>query len=608
MSAMDLIEQLRELPNSASEEHFWAEFLSCLKELCRARQALAVQQDESGAWQLVGAEGDLAALPTDLAAVVGADGQRALSQGYAYRHDQDADGRLRSVLLVRSGSRHDLLLLLCLPGRERSHMNELLLRAQLVADIPERRTKDSVSSSDEPQQGQERDVFLDFLDMVGSVMEEADFGPACLALVNGLTERLGCAQVALGWRQDGYVRTQCISHLSRFDQKTENIRLLEAAFEEAADQESLLAYPDDADGPRIILAHERLCRTLGYQRVLSLPLRAGRGDVTAVLAISEQEPSLDDQRILELQCALGLLLPWLQELKQRDGWWGVRLWRDLRCRMSRLLGADYFWQKVLALSLAPILMYIVFGTWDFRLEAGMQLVTDSTRQLGAPYDGHVDTIYASVGDEVTKGAILARLDVQDLALQEVGIRAKMRSLRADADKARAGNSLADMEIANARYAQAQADLERLIYNRNQAEIKAPFAGVVVEGERKDLLGAPVHKGDRLFRLARIEGLYAQLLLPEEDIQYVTVGAVGTIALLAQPENHISFHIKKVIPMARVEGQKGNHFLIKAELTDPVQPWWRPGMSGIARIDAGRKPIIWLWTYRLIDTMRLRFWL
>jgi hypothetical protein len=34
---------------------------------------------------------------------------------------------------------------------------------------------------------------------------------------------------------------------------------------------------------------------------------------------------------------------------------------------------------------------------------------------------------------------------------------------------------------------------------------------------------------------------------------------------------------------------------------------RPGMAGISKIEIGREKLIWIWTRRLIDWLRLTVW-
>jgi hypothetical protein len=48
-------------------------------------------------------------------------------------------------------------------------------------------------------------------------------------------------------------------------------------------------------------------------------------------------------------------------------------------------------------------------------------------------------------------------------------------------------------------------------------------------------------------------------------------------------------------------------MIRARFVDDPQSWWRPGMTGVARIDAGDRNILWLMTRRAVDAIRLKLW-
>ena len=52
---------------------------------------------------------------------------------------------------------------------------------------------------------------------------------------------------------------------------------------------------------------------------------------------------------------------------------------------------------------------------------------------------------------------------------------------------------------------------------------------------------------------------------------------------------------------------GNHFLARAEHPAKDGKWWRPGMSGIAKIDVGQRSIIWILTHRTIDFFQMLIW-
>lgn len=594
--AETLLSTLHELRRRRDDPDFWTRFCATVGALCRARGALVIVAGAEGAsWTELAADlppdGVLAAARDALLDELAA---RALGRGFA---QASRDGALVVAVSVL-GTEAPTLLLLEIPARERAQLNELVLRARLVADLP---PVGGAAAAGAP------DGLIDVLDLLINVMREQRFGAASLALVNGLAAHLGITQVALGWSEGGYVRAQAISHLDRFERKTENVQLLEAAFEEALDQEADLHWPAGEDDGVVVVAHGRFLRALGYREGASLVLRHGDAEPEAVVLLATEHGPLPAEALPDVRFALHLLLPWLDNLRGRDRWAGARLAAWARDGLGRLVGPEHVGRKAVGAVVAGALLYVLLGTWSHEIEASAELRTDSTRVVSAPYEGFFDEVHVTAGDAIDAGAVLGTLDVQDLHLQESESLADIRRYRAEADRARAAGEMAEMEISSARQEQAVARLERVRYLLEQASLEAPFDGIVVEGERSDLLGRPVRQGDPLFRIARIEGLYAVLQVPERDIRWLEDAEGGSLRLLSQPGVEIPFHIETLIPVARVRGQEGNHFLVKVRLTVEPEEWWRPGMAGMARIDAGRANIAWLLTHRLIDQLRITFW-
>ena len=51
----------------------------------------------------------------------------------------------------------------------------------------------------------------------------------------------------------------------------------------------------------------------------------------------------------------------------------------------------------------------------------------------------------------------------------------------------------------------------------------------------------------------------------------------------------------------------NLFRVEAPLTVKPDGRLRPGMEGVAKVDAGERGLLWIWTRRLIDWVRLLIW-
>lgn len=534
---------------------------------------------------------------------------RALAQGQAYT--PDAQGQIvAAVRLVDPDG--TTLALMEIPARERAAINDLLVRAQLVADLPAGSAlapaPGSAAATDSRAlvPAQER---VGLVDLVARVMKETQFGAASLALVNLLAAELKCDQVVLGVAEHGQVRVEAISHIDRFERKAENVQLLEAVLEEALDQHGDLVYPLPADSPAISLAHDRLARMMGYGHLATLVVRDDESPQRPPMALmlGRREGGFDAAVLHQVSVAMHLLQPWLATLRERSQGLARRSWGRLRQGLREGLSPERPWRKLLALAALLFVLGISFGTWPYRLEAPAELSTDSVQVVSAPFEGYLRQVNANLGDAVRAGAVLAQLDTRELALQAADLASELGRHEAEADRARALGQAAETQISLARAAQARARLERVQFQLRQAEVLAPFDGVVVEGERRELAGTPVRQGDKLFRLARVEGLYLVVHVAERDIRDLPEQARGRLRLLSQPDREIGFRVETLVPIAQVRGTQGGQFHLKARLDPAAEPWWRPGMTGLAQIDVGDRTILWIWTHRLIDTLRLKLW-
>ncbi|WP_439114095.1 efflux RND transporter periplasmic adaptor subunit [Hydrogenophaga sp.] len=607
--ATELLELLRVLRLSPRDTAFWPRLCVAINALGRGRSAMLLSR-QGERWQPLALcappdgmlEMQVAQLLPQLIGRAARHGHATLAQG--------DDAIVACVRLL--GDEGELYALVEIPARERASLNELLLRLQLIADLPLSRqepTDAGTAGTAAPGTAGAVDAhLLELLDLAARVMQEQAFGPAALALVNGLVPLTGCDQVVLGWKEVSYVRAKAISHLDRFERKAENVQLIEAALEEALDQQTDIVYPAPPAYGGVVLAHERLGRAINHTHMRSLVLHRADESPEAVVLLAAQTDRFAPELMHQVSVAMHLMLPWLADLHQRDRWFGARWWQRVHHQAGQWFGPDKP-VRTLGIGLASLLLlFVLVGTWPHRIEANAELVTDSTQLVSAPFDGFVQEVGVSLGDEVQANALLGRLDVRDLLLQESEIGADLRRYIAEADRARAQGELAEVEIAQARVAQAQARLDKVLFYLQQAQIKAPFAAVVVEGDRRDLAGMPVRQGDRLFRLARVEGLYAALHMPERDVRHLQPNAVGELRLLSEPNRSIGFRVQSTVPVAQVKGQQGNHFWVRVQLTDPPEDWWRPGMSGMAQVDAGRKNIAWLLTHRLVDLVRMKLWI
>ena len=261
---------------------------------------------------------------------------------------------------------------------------------------------------------------------------------------------------------------------------------------------------------------------------------------------------------------------------------------------------------MIAIIVLAALLVLCLGSKSFRVEAPFTVVSDNLVFVPSPFDGYIDEVSAEPGDEVAAGASLLSLDSRELLLEVASAESERHRYEREEEKARGEGELAAMRIAEAMANQAASRLALLRHRLAQAEVVAPFAGVLVEGDLKERRGSPVRQGDILMKIAQLEGLSMQLKVDERDIHYVTGETLGEIAFASQPKLKFPIVIDRIEPAARADAE-GNTVIVRCAPGGDQLDWWRPGMTGIAKLDCGDRKLIWIFSRRTIDFLRMFLW-
>ena len=109
----------------------------------------------------------------------------------------------------------------------------------------------------------------------------------------------------------------------------------------------------------------------------------------------------------------------------------------------------------------------------------------------------------------------------------------------------------------------------------------------------------------LFELAPLDGYRIVLEVDERDISHVEVGQTGALALTSSPGEPLTLTVRRIIPIAIAENGQ-TFFRVEADLDSPREGL-RPGMEGIAKLDAGQRQRLRVWARPIVDAVRLWFW-
>lgn len=545
--------------------------------------------------------------------------QRAKEKGFAQEPLFDSLFSIQQPLCLVStletgDENNEAFLLLIVDKRNYPQLNETIVRLRLLANLPalfHERTTLSVSPNLTKAPAEFEQIIAlssDILALSALVINQTHFVSACILLTNEIAARFHCSRVYIGWDDGDYVKTIAVSHLDSFERTTEMIQWIEAAFEEAFDQNAELLFPDEHNDTSVIsAAHKNYLQKTNTTQLLSLPLRRDGQHVLAVLSCEKNDGIFTEKEIDALRLVLNQITPWLDELHFKNQFVGVRLKQMAQTTLNHWFNTENSVKKLGILALSGLLLFVLLGRWEYRIEATAVVETDDLAYLTAPFDGYIDNVTVHAGDKVNRDALLMQMNTQELYLKESEAYSDVQRFLREGEKARGNDQNADMLIAEARTQQAQAKLDEIRFYLQRATLKAPFNGVIIEGDKEDLLGVPIAKGDTIFKLAKLTGMYLKIIVDEKDINELSENQIGEAVLLSKPDIKLPIHVEKIIPLAEVDSAGLNGFNVKVLFDDAPQEWIRPGMSGVVKVDAGKRNILWILTHKTVDFLRLYFW-
>lgn len=433
--------------------------------------------------------------------------------------------------------------------------------------------------------------------------------PAATALASELATRLGCEWVAIGFVEDHFCRVVALSHGGIGEGSSDALKAFGAAMDEALDQAldqaATVVLPQLPDcPPRIVLAHDELLRTRGGA-VCTIPIGVGRELVGAVLLQFSDPAALRPADIGDWGHAVALLGPVLHFMAHRERPLRRRARDRLRQAWARLRAPDNARWRFGLSAAAAALAGLLLVPLEYRIGGNARVEGEIQRVLVAPVDGFLKQSLVRPGDMVKAGQVLAELAEQDLQLEHNRWASELAQHENAYAAAMARADRAQLVISQAKADEARAQLALVDEQLGRTRIEAPFDGVVIRGDLSQSLGSPVQRGDVLLTVAPRERFRVIVEVDERDIGRVRLGQPGSLALSALPWDTLAVKVARVTPMASaVEGR--NVFEVEAAL-DTQPDNLRPGLRGVARIAVGREPLLWAWTHRLVEWLRLGVW-
>lgn len=429
------------------------------------------------------------------------------------------------------------------------------------------------------------------------------------AITNGLRNRLGCEQVALGLVRGAHVRVVSISGYDDAPKRSPGVAAIRAAMEECLDAGESIVCQRQRDwnaSPIRYQLHERWRAAAAGDAVVSIPLRSS-GACVAILSLRrrDDEPLKHDQldEIRKLAEPFAPALPLVRLARRGVAQHAVDALRD---SVAATVQPGRWGRKLFAALAVTTVAWFLFGTLNYAVRVPAKVAPVEARHVAMPFEGTLAAVQALPGDVVHAGDVLIELDRRDLDLEHARLLAQRAVNDQERTRALAENSPASARLAEANLRLAETQLAIVERRLELAVIRAPFDGLVIRGDLRKQVGDVLPLGAPLLEVAPLGDWLLELELPDNVAGNVAAGQVGQFAPAARPEDTQPLVVARLSPSAEVRAGR-NTFVAEARLESRAD-WVRPGIEGVARVEVGPRRVWWIACHRILDALRLNFWL
>jgi multidrug efflux pump subunit AcrA (membrane-fusion protein) len=444
------------------------------------------------------------------------------------------------------------------------------------------------------------------LQILSEAQQHPSFHTSALSIANELASKLHCSSVSVGFAEGRNVRLLAMSNSAVFSQRTQIVSAIENAMEEAADQRASVAVPATArTGRRIALAHEDLAKRQGAAAIASVLMTNGTECIGVILLERDRGEPFDDVTLDLLEAVAALVGPGLETKSEANRLVAGRAADWVQSGAKALFGPGRPSFKIAAAAIAALIGYLALAQGEFRVSAKAVVEGATQRATVAPFDGYVATAPVRAGEIVDAGQVLATLDDRELKLEAARWKSERDQQQLKYSDAMSKHDRSVALVLSASLEQTAAQISLIEDKLARTAVSAPFRGVVVSGDLRQMIGSPVEKGKVLFEIAPLESFRVILQVDERDIAYLTEGQEGALVLTGLSNATVPFSIKTITPVATASDGR-NHFRVEANVHGDA-PLLRPGMEGIGKVSVDRRSLIGIWTRSLTDWIRITAW-
>ncbi len=260
--------------------------------------------------------------------------------------------------------------------------------------------------------------------------------------------------------------------------------------------------------------------------------------------------------------------------------------------------------------IAALVILVLVALWlpvTLRIGGRAEIVPDLEHYAYVETDGIIKEVRTHTGARVKKGDTVAVLDPREIDYEIKDAEKTVESLTAEIEilrnlAAEDSSKLAESQLTIIKRQRAKQKLKFLQWKKQFLTISVPADGVVLDEKLESLVGKKFTAGDSFCSVASPEQLIMDIFVKESDAIYVKPGQKGRIFFNFRPDEGYGLVVQSIAPRFEVTHKEGNAFRVKAKF-EGRSPQVKPGMLGIAHIDAGEGSLWFVLTRRIVTKFK-----
>jgi len=479
------------------------------------------------------------------------------------------------------------------------------LESNLAKEIEQIDLKNSIERTQE-----ENEVLRRAIELQYRISNAANYKEATLILADYIKISFNVSQVVFGWVKQNKLNIIASDSGSEISKKTEFGTHYESLMTEAYDQEKEIILPEVDGQNYVVRQHLKFGEKIGTNNLISIPVKV-QSEVIGVISViyfEEQEEQEDTRVTLANQISLVLqnVAESLSYRKYLDETLTEKAVYQFYKKSKEIFGPRYLTLKVIAALLLVTTLVLALIHAEHRIDGEFSLQSFEKSVVVSPMDSTVNKRLVEVGDWVEQGADIIELSVEKEVLERDFILNKIEQYKLKERELLAVGKLSELNQVRASLDEALINLELVTSQIRHGLIKAPISGYIVEIYSENRLNEPVQHGTPLFKMVSNKDFFARIEIDERDLQYVEKGSEGELAFKNNPD--LKFPIR-ILDEEGIVSYNDNEvrFINRASLESEGRDWFKDGMTGVAKVNAGKRSLLWILTRRTYLYLRLKLW-